>query len=896
MNDDGHRQGAGPDWRQCWSRAAARAGRRAPRMPVAALAGALCLVTWAGAQPQPPPTQQPVPPTATAPAPEAEAPRPQPITDRPDVRAWLDRVDRLVASGDEAGVESALAAGAPHAVAGAVARARLLLRVGKDQEALTVLAPAAAEDPAGEAALEAGLALGRLGREDEAEVLLAPLVAAAATGAADGVVSARGARAAVGLGAHRLANDLFREASAALGEAPDLETAWGDLFLATHNEPEAARSFERALAASPTYVPAIVGLARAVAGSDAPTAQRHARRALEIDPRAWRAHLVLADLALDVRKRDEARASIAAALTVAPRASEALALRAALAAVEGREDDLQADVRAALAVNPRDSRPWRVASEHVAGHYRFEEAAALARRAVAVNPADAAAHAALGMHLMRTGEEAEARTALERAFGRDPFDPVTKNLLDLLDHLDAFETVEQPGFVFKFHPDEAAILRELVPPLAAEAMASMSRRYGVQVDGPVLVELFPRHDDFAVRTLGLPGMLGALGACFGRVVTLDSPRARDPGAFHWGATLWHELAHVIALQLSKQRVPRWFTEGLSVYEERLARGEWGREAEFDFVRGLDQGLAIPLASLNEGFSDPRRIVLAYQQASLVVEYVVERFGHDAIVRMLRAYGEGLDDEAVFARELQVDVAALQAGFDGFVDRRYGAMRAALRLPDGVDPEGQDLDGLRRLAAAHPGSYPLQVLAARAALATGDPASASPYLERARALVPIATGADGPRRLLAAIARQQGDAQGAMRLLAEELAADHAALDAARELAAVATAAGDAGHALVAHRRIAEVWPYEAGAHTAIGRAALGRHDTASALQRFRLALAAGPTDVVGARTDLAEALLRDGRAEAAKGELLTALTQAPLYERAQGLLLAIVERAPREDR
>ena len=95
--------------------------------------------------------------------------------------------------------------------------------------------------------------------------------------------------------------------------------------------------------------------------------------------------------------------------------------------------------------------------------------------------------------------------------------------------------------------------------------------------GPILIEIFPKHDDFAVRNVGLPGMIGALGACFGRVVTMDSPQARPPGEFQWEATLWHELAHVITLQMSNQRVPRWLTEGISVYEEKRARPEWGRE-------------------------------------------------------------------------------------------------------------------------------------------------------------------------------------------------------------------------------------------------------------------------------------------------------------------------------
>ena len=101
--------------------------------------------------------------------------------------------------------------------------------------------------------------------------------------------------------------------------------------------------------------------------------------------------------------------------------------------------------------------------------------------------------------------------------------------------------------------------------------------------------MFPKHDDFAVRNLGLPGMIGALGACFGRVVTLDSPHARPPGEYNWQPTLWHELAHVVTLQLSNNRVPRWLTEGISVWEERRGRPEWGREMDVTFARAMDQG-------------------------------------------------------------------------------------------------------------------------------------------------------------------------------------------------------------------------------------------------------------------------------------------------------------------
>ena len=183
------------------------------------------------------------------------------------------------------------------------------------------------------------------------------------------------------------------------------------------------------------------------------------------------------------------------------------------------------------------------------------------------------------MHLMRTGDEVGAKRALDRSFRADPYNLVTFNLLHVLDNVEQFATLREGDFIFKMHRDEAPILREYAVPLAMEALKTLSARYGFTPGGPILIEIFPKHDDFAVRNLGLPGMIGALGACFGHVVTMDSPTARPPGSFSWEATLWHELTHVVTIQMTKQRVPRWLTEGISVYEEGRQRPEWGRDME-----------------------------------------------------------------------------------------------------------------------------------------------------------------------------------------------------------------------------------------------------------------------------------------------------------------------------
>jgi tetratricopeptide (TPR) repeat protein len=200
-----------------------------------------------------------------------------------------------------------------------------------------------------------------------------------------------------------------------------------------------------------------------------------------------------------------------------------------------------------------------VPAELAAANYRFEEAVALSRKALEIDPNDVRTLSALGVQLLRTGDEAEARKVLEKSFEIDKFDQTTFNLLTMLDSLDKFDVTTDGDIIFKSHPSETAVMREYVAPLAKQALAIFSEKYKFTPKGPILIEMFPKHDDFAVRTVGLPGMIGALGACFGRVVTLDSPKARPPGDFNWAPTLWHELAHVMTLQLSKQRVPRWLT-------------------------------------------------------------------------------------------------------------------------------------------------------------------------------------------------------------------------------------------------------------------------------------------------------------------------------------------------
>jgi tetratricopeptide (TPR) repeat protein len=822
---------------------------------------------------------------------------PRPGAPAHDADAVIQAAARAIAHGQYAQAE-AIAHGQVPAPAAAVVIARLAIARGRYDEAATLLQPVAAANSTSEAALEWGLLLETRGRAADARRVLEPIASQADTVRTPAGLL-RAARASRAIGQFGVANSIFADADAAAKGDPAINTEWGDLLLQRHEPAEAVHSYQIALERDASWAPAHLGLARAAADDDNAEASASAKRALQIDPSLVGAHLVLAGIALEEDHRGEAIDAINRALAVNFQSPEAHALLAGIALLDGRTTNFEAERMKAFAVNPTYGDVYRTAAWLAAGNNRFDEAISLARQALAIEPDNVRAQAELGMHLMRAGDEIEARRVLEQAWAADQSNPITKNLLDLLDHLAPFKSfnaaaaagaVPAPETVVRLDPAEAPVLQYYAIPIVEQALAKYGERYHVTPHGPVLVEIFPRHDDFAVRTQALPGLVGALGATFGHVVTLDSPRARDPGTFNWQATLWHELAHVFTLAASNQRVPRWLTEGLSVWEEGRVRHEWAEDSEMGFARAYAEGHVLKLADLNGGFMRPDLIGLAYYEASLVVEMIVDRSGDQGLRALLGAYGAGLDTDSALQKALGVRMADLQATFDTRLEQRFGALGRVLQMPKGVEiPPGADAPTLQALAARYPDSYPLQMAAGRALAASGAKETAFAMFERAARLAPTVTGADSPHARMADLAEQAGDAGRALAELKALMAYDHTNVSAARKLAALADKAGDEAGRLLAYDRIVTVDPFDAAAHTAYGRIALGRRDLPLALRELQAALAAGPIDVVSAHCDLADAFLAANRRDEAKREVLAALKIAPSYPRGQDLLLKIVE-------
>ena len=757
---------------------------------------------------------------------------------------------------------------------------------GDYDKAESTLQAFATANNTGEAALELGLLQLTIGKRTEGRRALQQVLAMTASTptARDFLRAARAARA---LNRIDDAQSFFRDALGLAPTDPRANTEWGELFLEKYNKAEAAKSFQEALKVDPEYGPALAGMARALADENPPQAMVFAQRVLKQNPNDAGAQLVLAQVAIYQDKKADVKAAIDHILEFNPKQLEALSMKAAMAYVEGRDQEYQQTVADALKIHPTYGELHRIVGEITAHYYRFDEAVEHTRKAIALDKENIRAVADLGAQLMRTGDERNARRNLETAFRVDRWDVQTYNLLELLDNLEPFDTIKEGDMVIRLAPDESPVMKNYVPMLARESLEALSKRWEFTPKGPILVEMFPKHDDFAVRTLGLPGMIGALGACFGRVVTLDSPTAREPGTFNWGETLWHELAHVITLQLSGNRLPRWLSEGTSVFEERRARQDWGRDMDIPFARAIDRGGVIKIRELNSGFSSSQTINYAYYQASLVVEYIHDTYGQRKLRALIEGYADGSDTETVIKKALGIDIDELQKGFDQSLEKRYATMRRALKAPEGLK-EDMSADQLKVMASANPDNFAVQMLLGQA-LAASNPDAAIAAFEKAAQILPNVRGEDSPQTAIAAIATKKGDKARAANALETLTAYDHTNIQAARELAALVDPAKESARLQVALKRVVSLDPFDGAAHSQLGKAVMAKGDNVEAIRLFRVALAAKPTDKASAHADLAEALFKAGQKDEARKQVLEALLIAPTYTRAQDLLLKLQE-------
>lgn len=692
------------------------------------------------------------------------------------------------------------------------------------------------------------------------------------------------ARALAHLEKFQDANEMYRAATEADPTYIEAHLAAGGLFIEKYNYGDAAQFLEDALELNPNSARAHLAVAvnKKFAGEQM---EDSLNRALAINPNMVAALTFKAGLALEAGDYAESNEEVEKAFKVNPRSLDAHALRAAMLYLQDR--DYEPAVAAALAINPRYGVIFNVLSHFATMTRRTGQAAQFARRGIETSPQLWSAHLNLGMALLRLGQMEAGRAEVEKAFKGDPFNVWAKNTLDLLDAMADYKETKRGPFLIKAAAKESEVVARYAANLLEEAAEKLTARYRFTPQGPITVELFPNHEDFAVRALGLPG-LGALGVCFGQVIAQDSPSARETGEFNWGSTLWHEYTHVITLQMTDYRIPRWFSEGLSVYEERRARPGWGDDWNPLFLRAFADGRWSRIADLEAAFQRPRSaedLPLAYFQSLQVCEFIADRFGFDAILRMLQLYRDKAKTSDILLRVLKLSETDFDRAFKEYIETKVRPLQQAIK-PESNRAALSTKEGVLKLLVTED-TFGLHLRAGQLFLKDGDTESAVRHFKRAIELFPYYSGEGNAYEPLAELLEKRGDTAQAADVLEALIKHDQNNLEALKTLARLRLAQGQTARALEALRMSFYISPFDYGAHSKAGELSLATKDFAQALFEFQTALALEPPNIAEANYNVATACLELGRQPEAKHAVLRALEAAPRYEKAQELLLKI---------
>jgi tetratricopeptide (TPR) repeat protein len=662
-----------------------------------------------------------------------------------------------------------------------------------------------------------------------------------------------------GLGDYRAANDAFRAAVKQRDKDPAPRTRWGRMYLEHWQPADAKDLFQEALKLKSDYAPALLGMGLVAGEQFEGEAIKYAEQALKADPKLYQAHELIARVQLEDGSPQKAAEAAKKALEISPGALDAMAILGTIDLLDDKESPWMARV---LQINPKYGNAYAIAAHFFMINRRYEEGIAWYRKALELDPSLHSARSDMGVNLMRLGQTEEARKELEQAYNAGYQDPETVNSLRLLDSYKDYVTFKTARTILVLHKKEAQLLR---PYFEAEFERALANYDQFKLTKPVQIEVYPNHEDFAVRTLGMPG-LGALGVTFGYVVAMDSPSARKPGQWHWASTMWHELSHVYALEMTNHRVPRWFTEGLAVYEETAASPDWGDRLDPGTINALKGKKLLPVAELDRGFMHPtygEQVTVSYYQGGKICNFIDQKWGYDKLIAMLHDFGNKMTTPEVIEKEFQMKPEEFDRQFMAWLEpqvkntvEHYDEWRKRIRgVSEAVKAKNWDTvisegEAIRDFYPEYVEMGNVYEFLAKAYAAKGDKAKAQAELERYSKI-----GGRDPETL--------------------------------KELSEMQLAQGRKKDAAATLERLNLIYLEDEEAHSRLGALDLDLGNTAGAVREYQAVLNLKPVDPAAAHLGLAVAYKKENRLNEARDEVISALEAAPGYKPAQKLLLEL---------
>ena len=696
---------------------------------------------------------------------------------------------------------------------------------------------------------------------------------------------------AEGIDPKTVLDQLYKPASKQFPNRPEIEIAIAELALSKNDYQLAAKHFRKAIKLDDKDPRSHLGMARAFRPSDDKVSTKSLNRALEICPQHVEAHLILAEQHIAAESYDEAKKAIEIVLAVNPHQPDAWAYKAVLAHLDSKHDEEGRCRSEALKHWKSNPKVDYLIGLQLSRKYRFAESVEYQRRSLVMDASYVPAKIQLAHDLLRLGQELEGWKLAEEVFDADQYNVVANNLVALRDNLGKFATLEENGFVVRMSQNEADIYGNQVLALLVDAEKKLATKYQVKIQKPVFVEIFPRQQDFAIRTFSMPGGAGFLGVCFGRVITMNSPAAQGSSLTNWKSVLWHEFCHVVTLQKTKNKMPRWLSEGISVYEEQLSDPSWGDRMSPEYREMILGDDLTPVSKLSSAFlkaRTPMHLQFAYFESSLVVRFLIENFGEESVVGILDSLGKGVPINDSISRHAG-PIHLLDKKFEQYVmsaAKHYGE-KFNWEKPDGPIA---DIEGWTTWLKDHENSFYGLIGLATAQLKDSQPRAALATIESFEKLLPEDTKESATEVIKAASWRKLKNLENETLALESVLTLESSEIDACSRLLQIYYDTKDTKNVKRMAKLLQAINPLLKSSHRTLALVAEKENDDQLAIDSLSALASMNPLDKADTHYRLALAQFRQDDVLAAKRNVLLALEAAPRFRDAHKLLLEIVKR------
>tara|TARA_R110002095_G_scaffold207151_2_gene191965 strand:+ start:17813 stop:20422 length:2610 start_codon:yes stop_codon:yes gene_type:complete len=684
----------------------------------------------------------------------------------------------------------------------------------------------------------------------------------------------------------------------AIKEYPDHKDAYlasGNLALAKHDYALAQETFQAAVKQIPDDADLLFGLAKSLQRSNPERYETLMAQVLSRNPNHLPAHLDQVSLLIHSEQFSNAKNRLERVLSINPHQAEAWATLAVIAHFENRRHEETAFYWQALSHHDQNPQVDYLIGKALSEHYRFAEGAAYQRQALEKDNQYLPARIQLTQDELRLGQEVSGWEHALQAHQQDGYDTTTFNLLELKDQLAKFKTLEDEYFIIRMESSEADVYGQQVIELLHDARKTLCQKYGLDLKSKITVEIFPNPDDFAVRTFGMPAVSGYLGVCFGKVITANSPASQADHPTNWQSVLWHEFCHVITLELTKNKMPRWISEGISVYEERQKNPRWGETMIPQYRELILSGEATPIGELSSAFLNPKsslHVQFAYFQSSMVVEYLIDQFGFETLRLILNDLRVGIPINVAIERRTKT-LGELELEFAAFLKHQ------AESFAPKVDWSEQDLrpllsDDTKRFddwIKEHPNHFEALMAYSQILQEENRTEELETTLKILTEIYPEYTGGDNACLRLANLYQKQKRFTEEQKYLEQHAQYNPNALDVFRRLTKVYQKSENWNAVYTAAQNANAINPLNRETQQTLAEACIQLKRHQEAINACRAILALKPHNKAAAHYQLAR-LLQSENLQQAKRHTLIALEEAPRFRAAHQLLLELTADSP----